>query len=353
MTFARLRLLLFLIVLFALSLTLSQAPVQAGGLTVTPTDGVLGTTFQFDGTGFAGNELVSLWVNWPDGSVHGQGFAHADSSGAASFTVTPTSGMPFGNYVQVAQGLNSHYEVTAAFTLDSPVAIASGGAGGGGGAGGCAGNFSAGGFVPGEIASTWTTRPDSVSLALPNAAADPSGVVTFAFFPQPGWPVGPYIVVAQGRTSHYTGVNNFNWDGANLTGGAACDSGGAAAYVPPAVAITPGSIVNPQGPAVYLGSDPTALYYSACSWKWVPFIGGSTLYYIVVGFSPGESVSWFAQDFLTGAINATGSGTAGDAGNYSTSISTAGWPIHHVHVWFKGASSGHEYCGHYDLMPQP
>ncbi len=349
---ARFRWILFLGLCLAFTLTLSPSLAQAGGLTVAPTHGLLGTAFQFSGTGFSPNELVSLWVNYPDGRVVGQGYAQADSSGAASFTVTPDTTYPFGGYVQVARGLSSQYEVTAAFNLDWPQS--SGGSHSGGNRCGD-GYFSATGFTPGETAATWTTRPDGISVALPNAAADSNGVVTFTFTPLVGWPAGDYIVVAQGYSSKLQGVNHFGWDGATLTGGGTCDtsntsnssaaptsgSSSGSSLIP----IYPKNIVNPQGAAVYLNTTPDALYYFDCGWKWRPM--GGTVYFLVLGFKPYEHVQVGYQvlgveDWLHtfAAIDADGDGNA------SFSVNTTNMTRGHYHWWFTSPSAS--YCGHYD-----
>ena len=56
---------LFVISTLLLVLSLSASAVQAGGLSVAPASGLVGTVFQFTGTGFAPGETVALWINNP------------------------------------------------------------------------------------------------------------------------------------------------------------------------------------------------------------------------------------------------------------------------------------------------
>jgi hypothetical protein len=422
----------------ALILLLAAPDARAAGLVVSPQSGTRGTSFQFRGSGFTPTETVALWVNFPDGQVVGQGNTQADQGGSVSFSVTPDATYPYGYFVEVAHGISSQYEVTAGFSLGSIRSRSHGGqnvcangsflasgytpgetvatwttrpdgvsvalpnvsadangvvsftfmpqtgwpAGpyivvalgysskyqgvnnfnwdGANLAGGkclnqdqsvsnsgpttkCgSGNFAAAGFISGETVATWTTRPDGVSVALPSASADENGVVTFTFMPQPGWPAGPYIVVALGYSSKYQGVNNFNWDGANLTGG---NCKGKDVARPPLSLVVPGSIVVSHGPGVYLGNDPNRLYYFDCGWKWRSF--GSNIYFLVLGFKPFEQVGVSYQimniqpDLKPYAtINADGNGNA------AFSINTFGMPSGHYHWWFSSASAS--YCGHYD-----
>jgi hypothetical protein len=349
-----LRTILLLVVAFLFAVTLAPSAAQAGGLVATPSSGLLGTTFHFTGTGFSPNESVALWINNPDGSVTGQGNTSADSGGAVSFDVTPMTGWQYGTYVQVAHGLSSQYEATGSFGFNAPP----GGPNSSGGlhAGGCAGGqFTASGFVPYETVATWTTRPDDVTLPLPNAFADEQGIVRFLFAPQPGWPGGAYVVVASGYTSKYQAVNTFYWDGSNVTGGAGCGGssplgGPVPAGAPAPVSLTPGNIVNPQGNAVYLNTNPSALYYADCNWKAIPFGVGSTIYFEVLGFTPGEAVSYSSIDIATNVANTSGNISADASGNASLALNTLGWPGGENHIWFVGQSSHYSYCGHFEIV---
>jgi hypothetical protein len=258
-----------------------------------------------------------------------------------------------GSYLQVAHGISSDYEVTAYFSYGTYIP-SSGSSGGTTTTGGCGnGNFSASGFTPNEAVATWTTRPDGQSVALANTVADSTGLVSFNFAPLSGWPVGPYIVVAYGRTSHYTGANNFNWDGANLIGGAGCatTTTGAPATQPVA---NPGlkQIVNFQGNAVYLNNIPDQLYYADCGTKWWAIRQGSPIYIVVVGFQPNEYVDIYTELFQTGGYARYGSQTADAGGVLPMTFTSTGYALGHYHLHF-GGKNGSYYCGHFDLAALP
>ncbi|MGE5138184.1 MAG: hypothetical protein ACM3JD_01870, partial [Rudaea sp.] len=202
----------------AFLLMVSPGAVGAAGLSVSPSQGLPGTTFQFEGSGFAANEGVALWASFPDGSVHGQGTAAADSTGKVTFSITADASYGYGDYLQVAHGLSSRYELTGSFGVYPPASAKSSG-GSGEGAGACSANFYGGGFAPNESISTWAGRPDGIAVALPSTGADADGIVTFVFVPQAGWPGGPYTVVAHGNSTKYEVAVNLNYDGYSVTGG--------------------------------------------------------------------------------------------------------------------------------------
>jgi hypothetical protein len=343
----RLRWIVLFVLCSAFVLSFSPPLAFAGsGLQVSPTSAVLGATFQFQGTGFSAGESVALWVNYPDGRIIADGTTQADSNGTAQFSVTPDTSWGYGHFVQVAHGLQSNYEVTAGFALNR-VAQAKTHHGSKGGASSVCnnGNFVAGGFAPDELAGTWTTRPDGVSVGLANATADEHGVVSFNFEPQPGWPVGDYIVVAQGYTSGFQGVNHFSWNGTTLAGGD-CNSPDTVSQ-PHNPILKPKNIVVYKGPAVYLGTHSDSLNYFDCNWKWRPM--GGTIYFLVLGFKPGETVQvgyqiMGIQDWLTPYTTTTADGN----GNVSLSVNTLPMQNGHYHWWFTGSSAS--YCGHYDLV---
>ena len=106
----------------------------------------------------------------------------------------------------------------------------------------------------------------------------------------------------------------------------------------------PKNIVNCRGSGVYLNTNPNALYFFGCNWKWVPM--GGTIYFLVLGFHPNESVAVSYEILgIQGMTHVTTVGANG-SGYAAFHINSIGMRPGHYHWWFTSHSAS--YCGHYD-----
>lgn len=304
------RILLVLTTLAALTaLFFNSAPVFADDATSFP--------------GFAPNERVTAQATFSDGLTRSLPDQYADNNGVVRLSVTPDPGWPSGQVTLVLHGTQSGHEATASFNYQ-PGAV---GGGGGGGASGYA--FS--GFAPNERVLMWATFSDGITRNLPDQSANNAGTVVPQLTPDPGWPSGQVTVVLHGTTSGHEVKITINYQGIGGSG-------------PGATANYTKYIVNPQGPGVYLNTDYTQLYYFDCNWKWRPMSG--VIYFLVLGFQPGETVNVEREIFGLGrnyytTLHADGSG------NVAWAWDSTGAPRGHYHWHFIGSSA--YYCGHYDL----
>lgn len=268
--------------LLLLSVRPSLAQVQAQG-SVTPAAGVAGTTFTFVATGFKGSsstvtnpterqkdaehgEVVTYWVNLPDGSVissaptdgAAQGksgdknktsafTARADRTGQVELAwMAPASAMP-GSYSLVIYGLDSQYQVVIPFSVapGSALALVPGSVAPATGIGGTTFTFVATGFngsshsvkhpterqkdaERGEDVTYWINMPDGTVLnSTPTdgaaqgkagdkdktsaftARADRTGRVQLSWVAPAGAQPGSYSLVIHGLDSQYEAVIPF------------------------------------------------------------------------------------------------------------------------------------------------
>jgi hypothetical protein len=338
-------------------LAFSAAPltVSADGPTISPGSGTVGSVFEFHATGFAPGETVALWISTPSGEIQTQGNTTADGSGAVSLTIVPTGEWRFGFYLQVAHGMRSKYEAAIQFEYYSPGRGESEP-----GSRGCnPGTFIAGGFAANEKVAVWYSDPTGTVAGLPNVSADGTGVVNFSFTsPTPGL-TGTYDVVAQGYTSKVIGRHVFFWRGSGFGGEGDC--GGATITQPSGdsgsvqptpqtgtVLAVPGNIAVFKGPGVYLGGIKETLYLRDCGGIYQPS-GNGNIYFVVLGFQPGEHVNvWYEILLKQGRTNYT-SLVADQNGNVFMTIDDTTWTKGHYHWWFEAKSA--KYCGHYDPWP--
>lgn len=130
--------------------------------------------------------------------------------------------------------------------------------------------------------------------------------------------------------------------------------------VPGAPTSTPVPAGNPppqiavyKGDGVYLNNISNSLFrYSCGPDRWAQFRQGSTMYHIGLWFTPNEKINFSRLDFNLGTIVQTGTLYANSSGYVNYNVNTGSWTVpHHYHMIFKGATSGIERCGHFDLTP--
>jgi hypothetical protein len=101
---------------------------------------------------------------------------------------------------------------------------------------------------------------------------------------------------------------------------------------------------NPPCNGVFLNTDPNALYYFGCDWKWRPM--GGYVYFIVHGFQANESVNVSYEIFgLQGITYLTTLGADAN-GNLQMTVDMANAVHGHYHWHFDASSAS--YCGHFD-----
>jgi hypothetical protein len=196
---------------------------------VTPQAGQPGQTFVFEATGFQGGERVSLWVNVPDGSVVGANSqVTADAQGAITagkVQYTSDSKAPLGVWSIVGQGTASGRTAIGYFRLLGS-AIARAPQPGPGvppnvdaradppaGPAGTIFFFDAFGFRSGEeVQMTIVASDGKRTTADFTVPADANGSIGYAgiyYVTAPGYPLGLYSFIAQGKSSNKVSTAYF------------------------------------------------------------------------------------------------------------------------------------------------
>lgn len=175
----------------------NPAPAASGASAV-----AVGQTVTFTGSGFAANELVSLWTTAPDAGTAALPGVAADASGNVAVPVS----FPSAGYWQVtAQGLSSSVQSISGYTVSDGAAVSPPAAGVV--TVGRNATFTASGYQPRETVAMWTTAPDAQTAALPSSTADSAGRVTVTTaFPTPGY----WQITAQGATSRVLKIVGYN-----------------------------------------------------------------------------------------------------------------------------------------------
>jgi hypothetical protein len=329
---------LFLSATFLISFT--PLPVRADSLVVSPPNGMPGTTFQIQGSGFSANEQVDLWTQYPDGRILRLSSANADAGGVVKFKVSTDASYPLGSYLLAAHGTSSGNNVFGRLII--------GGAGGNSistGTGYCQGqNFAVPGFAPGERVVFSAQLPNGSVQVLGALTADGSGTASFTVPLSRGLPVGTYIITGQGLTSGHQTSDTLTFDGTTLAGSHCSIS--LSGYLPSyPLGVIPKNIAVYMGPGVYLGEDPNTLNYFACGWKWRPM--GGIVYFLVLGFKPYEQVNVGYQIMtIQPDLKPYTTITADGNGYAALAVNTYSMPSGHYHWWFTSRSAS--YCGHYD-----
>lgn len=176
---------------------------QTGAVT-----GLHGALVNIFGRGFRAQEVVSVWITAPDGTVIDYPQQFTSNVGSFASTFRFTEAYPTGEYAFTALGTTSGYQVISRFRLDARPSAPSGWA-----AMRVAWRFPETArqdqqfeiqgqfFEPGETVSIWATLPDNSVRQLPLQQTNHLG----EFFALVGLdqrlPTGNYAFTAQGQTS--------------------------------------------------------------------------------------------------------------------------------------------------------
>lgn len=186
------------------SATNSFTVIQDTALTVTPANGVPGTTFKLAGTKFNASETVTLTIKGPNGSTaFGPSGQQATATGGVTFIYTTTAASATGTYTATATGASSGLNAVTTFNLSSNTTLAAHPATG---APGAVFQLSGTGFGISEPVTMSITSPNGssqntvLSVRAPNAS-DPTGNFTYTYTTTISSATGTYTATATGATS--------------------------------------------------------------------------------------------------------------------------------------------------------
>lgn len=176
-----------------------------------------GSTANIQGRFFFPNEVISVWITQPDGSVIDYPQQIASDTGNFESSFTFTEAHMTGRYMFTALGTRSGYQVFAPFDLQARPSTTSGWATLTVAAPSPATTSQNGGvvlsgsmFVPGEPVGLWMTMPNNAVRGFPTQLADGNGdfysVVQF----DERLPVGHYSVTASGVNSGRLVISGFD-----------------------------------------------------------------------------------------------------------------------------------------------
>ena len=188
-----------------------RGPAQTQGtrLAFSPATARQLDTVELAADGFAANELVSLWVTLPDGSVIGLGEIQADGDGAFSGTLFLPGQLPVGRHYFTAHGNSSDNTAITPFVLQygnglnvpgAQLAVDIGR--------GPQRSFlalSGEGFSANESVSFWLTQPNGAVLGLGEVNADGDGNLDVVLYLSEQLPVGTHYLSFRSNESNQGG----------------------------------------------------------------------------------------------------------------------------------------------------
>lgn len=184
-----------------------EGPQQTAGtiLTFTPSTARQLETVELNGTGFAANEPVSIWLTLPDGAVVGLGEVTVDGDGAFGGTLTLPGVLPVGRHYFTARGVRSGNTAISPFELQYGNGLAVPGVE-------LAVNIgtvqqrtvlelTATGFSANERISFWLTLPNGAVAGLGEVQTDSSGRLNVALYLSEALPIGQHFLSFRSNTS--------------------------------------------------------------------------------------------------------------------------------------------------------
>jgi len=175
------------------------------------------STVNLHGRFFFPNEVVSIWITQPDGTVLNYPQQIASDVGNFESSFTFTNAHMTGHYTFTALGTRSGYQVFAPFELRGRTSTPSGWATLRVAAPYSAATSQHGGiaitgslFSPGEPVGLWMTLPGNAVRGLPTQLADGNGDFFTVIDLDERLPVGHYSVTASGVTSGRLVISSFD-----------------------------------------------------------------------------------------------------------------------------------------------
>lgn len=180
------------------------ADEQTPGASVSPSEGVPGTSFAFRASGFNQIEFVNTWLELPDGSQRdGPKGVRANGKGVAEWSWTAPADAVGGRWIMVVRGKDSELTFRVPITIKRdapPPAQAS--VAPERGAPGTTFVFNAGGFLRGERVGYWLNLPDgSVQRFDKELRADAAGQVSWSYSVPANGQRGQYVMALRSSQS--------------------------------------------------------------------------------------------------------------------------------------------------------
>ncbi len=194
---------------------IGAAPDTSPGveMQVTPGRDAQGGFFTIRGTNFGGNEMLALWIRYPDNRVVDQGQIQAGPEGAFSFTLR-SDGAPTGRYAFTARGLRTGLNGIVEFDITiGDLTIPRGPAGlqvrPGIDNQRSVAIFEGSGFQPEEVVTIWVTLPDQSTLTIGDVVVDANGGFVVSLYLGEQEPVGRRAYTAYGNTSGLRAITDY------------------------------------------------------------------------------------------------------------------------------------------------
>jgi hypothetical protein len=175
------------------------------------------STANIHGRFFFPNEVISVWITQPDGTVIDYPQQIASDTGNFESSFTFTNAHMTGRYTFTALGTRSGYQVFAPFELRGRSSTPSGWATLRVAAPYPAATSQNGGlavtgalFSPGEAVGLWMTLPDNAVRGLPTQLADDNGDFFAVIDIDERLPVGHYSITASGVSSGRLVISSFD-----------------------------------------------------------------------------------------------------------------------------------------------
>lgn len=191
----------------------APGPSSAITLTAEPLRDSQGSSYVFRGSGYLSNELVAVWLRYPDFTVTDLGHVQAGPGGQIEY-VLAMGGAPVGRYALTARGLEGDGNGIVEFDLQvADLTVAAGRAS-------LSveptpdlqrnyASFRGAGFLPGEIVTVWVTLPDFSTLWIGDVVANADGTFYAQLYLSEREPVGQRTYTAFGNSSALRAVADY------------------------------------------------------------------------------------------------------------------------------------------------